>query len=96
MRIILENIGDNQSKKISQARLSEIYRKLFNASAEGQYILDDLANKAGMFNVTKDKDNLQYREGMRSLYLYIISQITNSKNIQENDNISKDDYKAII
>lgn len=97
MRITLENTDqNNQSKRIDQSKLQELYRNLFTSSTEGEYILDDLANKACMFTITKDKDDLQYREGMRAIYLYIISQITNSKNELEEENKIEDDYKPII
>ncbi len=97
MRITLENTDqNNHQSRLSQAKLTEIYRNMFTSSPEGEYILDDLANKACMFTITTDKDDLQYREGMRAIYLYIISQITNSKNELVEENKIEDDYKRII
>ncbi len=62
-------------------QLNDMYRNLFLGSSEGQYILDDLAQKAGMFNISKiDSNQLHHTEGMRNLYLYIASHLTNNAN----------------
>ena len=63
---------DNNSNEVIEKVAA--YQTLFNG-ASGQIVLDDLADRSGIFHMATDLagNQLAYNEGARMMYLYIKS-----------------------
>lgn len=71
----LKNINDKKTKllQFTEDDTDQLYLRVFN-SADGEMVLQDLANRAFVEETTADED-IQFNEGMRALYISIISRL---------------------
>ena len=72
----LKNIADRNAKleKMSEKDLNNLYLRVFN-SADGELVMQDLANRAYVFEAIDMTEYLGYREGLRALWLSIQSRL---------------------
>ena len=72
----------------NEDQMSDVYKNLF-LTAEGQLVLEDLKNRCyyKMTSFTGDNSRSNFNEGMRSVVLHIISQITHEPFNQEDTNV---------
>jgi len=76
----LKNIADRNAKlaKMTEKDLDALYLRVFS-SADGELVLQDLANRSFVFEPTfEDKE-----EGMRALWLSIQSRLQGAVNINK-------------
>lgn len=75
MKIVFE--GSKDLDEIKSEELSAMYKSLFLKNKEGEYILHDLAKRAGIIALPycQNSDEMMKYEGMRNLYHYIASQL---------------------
>ena len=68
----LKNINDRNTKlaKFTEKDLNALYLRVFN-SEDGELLMQDLANRAYVFEVTENDK----QEGMRAVWLHIQSQL---------------------
>ena len=64
----------------SQQRLTDAAKEIFNMPA-GEIVLDQLKQQAGfnLSNLSSDALEMAYREGQRSVVLYILDLLTDKK-----------------
>lgn len=70
---------------LTPQQYKEIYKQLFK-SAEGEKILEDLGKRFGMESTSyiPNSDETIYREGQRSVLIFIHRIINDNKQIEEN------------
>jgi len=70
-------------KKMDEKALEALYLRVFS-SADGELVLQDLANRAFVGEPTNGND---ISEGMRALYISIISRLQNAVSKKEEENV---------
>jgi hypothetical protein len=76
----LKNINDRNIKleKMPESDIEALYLRVFN-SEDGELVMQDLANRAYVFEPTENEK----QEGMRALYLSIQSRLQGAVNIKK-------------
>ena len=72
----LKNINDRNIKlaKFTEDDLDQLYYRVFNGE-DGALVMQDLANRSYAEHSTNDGDDIVFNEGMRSLYISIVSRL---------------------
>jgi len=72
----LRNINDRNLKlaKFTEKDLDALYLRVFQG-ADGELVLQDMANRSFAYETTAMAHGIEYNEGMRALYMSIISRL---------------------
>lgn len=78
----LKNINDRRIKlsQFTESDLEQLYLKVFN-SADGELVMQDLADRAYVFEPTEN----EREEGMRALWLSIQTRLLNAVTVKKKE-----------
>ncbi len=84
----LKRINDRQIKlgRLTESDTDKLYLRVFS-SEDGELVLQDMANRCYVSETTNG-EYIQFYEGMRALYMSIISRLQNAVEIKIGEEIN--------